>query len=163
MCSPACPKVFTYACRVKSRPGTCILHRFDSLVKHVYIWYIHCMKGGAPMHDATKRILLIEDGAAMRQLIWEILTPAYELQLASGVAEAYARLAAFGGEGFDLVIADHDLGGETSEKLVGQIANTHPKLPILAISGTEHGNEQLLKAGLAKACPSRSRSESLSG
>ncbi len=87
----------------------------------------------APVTLRGKRVLLIEDNAAQRQLVAQCAA-LWKLQLTEtkSLAEAEAVLAAPGAPSFDLVVVDGDLmGGNVSSGVVRFRATNGGNLPLL--------------------------------
>lgn len=87
----------------------------------------------------TATILLIDDNAVQASTRQAILRRAGYSAIA--VLNPKQALEQFRGSGFatdiDLVITDHIMPGMNGSEFVRQLRRTHPKLPVMVISGLE--------------------------
>jgi CheY-like chemotaxis protein len=82
---------------------------------------------------STTSILLVEDDAAVLSVLRSALVNAgYRVVPATDGAEAEATLTR---EEFALVITDLIMPGKDGIEMIKELRKTHPRLPILAISG----------------------------
>jgi CheY-like chemotaxis protein len=86
----------------------------------------------------TLRILLIEDEAAVRDVLAAMLTSlGYSVQQASNGREGLARLEA--GEPVDVILTDLRMPGMSGEAVVRAVKARWPHLPVCVMTGTpEH-------------------------
>lgn len=83
------------------------------------------------------RILLVDDDSAIRRILSLLLNQAgHDVALAASEAEALEELG--NGEAADICILDFWLGKDNSLKLMDNIRQIQPNVPILFLSG---GNE----------------------
>ncbi len=83
------------------------------------------------------RILLVDDDSAIRRILSLLLNQAgHDVALAASEAEALEELG--NGEAADICILDFWLGKDNSLKLMDNIRQIQPNIPILFLSG---GNE----------------------
>jgi class 3 adenylate cyclase/DNA-binding response OmpR family regulator len=79
------------------------------------------------------RVLIVDDDAIFRKLLERhYRTKGWTPVCASGLAEG---IAAYPGEGFDLVLVDYLLGDGNGQKFVRAIRETDRDVPILVVSG----------------------------
>lgn len=79
-----------------------------------------------------KRILVVDDEAAMRSLLQDMLEDDYAIETAANGAEAMAVLER---GGIDLLITDLVMPRMNGIDLVMAVRKQHPQLGIIAISG----------------------------
>jgi CheY-like chemotaxis protein len=80
-------------------------------------------------------VLVVEDEPALRRVVQVILAEAgYHVLVASTPKEAIALATAPGVE-IDLLVTDVVMPGMSGPKVAGEIARTHPELPVLYVSG----------------------------
>jgi CheY-like chemotaxis protein len=81
-----------------------------------------------------KRVLVVDDDAAIRAIFAALLEA--EGYHVTAVGDAAAALGALGeGEPFDLLITDNRMPGMSGTELVDEVAQLHPDLPVLILSG----------------------------
>ena len=78
------------------------------------------------------RVLLIEDEPSLAEGLAHSLRSSCLVTVAHSVEEARSALAR---QAFDAVISDFNLGGETAEGLLSDIAERHPELRRILSSG----------------------------
>ncbi len=77
-------------------------------------------------------LLVVDDAPPMLHLVKELLTPAYLVDTAGGVAEARARLA---GRAYDLVLTDMVMPEAGGMDLVQYVRLHHPEVPTIVLTG----------------------------
>jgi DNA-binding NtrC family response regulator len=81
-----------------------------------------------------KRVLVVDDDAAIRAIFAALLEEeGYHVAAVDGAAAAIEALG--GGEGWDLLITDNRMPGMSGTELVDEVAQLHPELPVLILSG----------------------------
>ncbi len=103
----------------------------------------------APVSSAPastgERVLVVEDDAVFALLMRRLLVAlGYEVMLAGSVQEAMQHLAAAPSP-VDVVITDVIMPGGSGLELAGQLALSHPQVPVLFMSG--YTAEQLERTG----------------
>jgi CheY-like chemotaxis protein len=89
-----------------------------------------------PCANSGDRILLVEDEAVGRELVYSILTRrGYEVVASDSPHSALVRTANARGRNFDLVLTDIQMLGMDGVQLAEQIRNSRPGLPVLFMSG----------------------------
>ena len=78
------------------------------------------------------RLLIIDDEAAVRNVLVEFLTPSYYCAAADSAAEALALLAS---QPFDLIVSDINMPQMSGLEMMSHIAETSPDSLIIMISG----------------------------
>ena len=100
--------------------------------------------GAVDKNDETTAILLIDDNAVQAATRQTILKRAGYYVIA--VLNPLRALEQFRGEEFPvkvkLVITDHLMPGMTGSEFVRALRETHPKLPVLVISGLEEAEDE---------------------
>jgi DNA-binding NtrC family response regulator len=86
--------------------------------------------------DTPRRVLFVEDDAALRRAWTRRATRVPDLALLTRATVADAR-AALAEEAFDLVICDYHLVGETTADLVRELAGAGQAVVVLTGEGTE--------------------------
>ncbi len=81
------------------------------------------------------RILIADDEAQIRDVLYELLTADYECAEVSSAEEALALLQT---EEFDLVLSDIMMGGITGLQMVPQVLKLSPDTVVLMISGEQN-------------------------
>ena len=89
-----------------------------------------------------KRILLIEDEAAVASYLQEFLArEGFEVSHAENLVQAKERLA----DGFDLIMLDLTLPDGSGDELISQIKSAAPGVPVLMVTGAAADDERLMK------------------
>jgi excisionase family DNA binding protein len=89
----------------------------------------------APRDDGRQRVLVVDDEAAIRDLLAKILVLAeYEVETVSDGPTALDRLRASHG-GYDLMIADLKMPGMDGLSLIREVKHIAPNLAIIIITG----------------------------
>ncbi len=100
----------------------------------------------APVAQAAdRRVLIVDDDPAVRQLCQRILQAVYQVTAAASGAEA---LDALRQQTFDLLLTDLKMPQMDGYTLIDEVKKLHPSLPIVAMTGFLTGEmEQRWKAG----------------
>ncbi len=114
--------------------------------------------------DTTARFLIIDDHPLFREALHSAVSMAYpkvETIEATTVAEALDTLK--GGEPFDLALLDLNIPGVQGFDGLLQIRTSHPRLPVVIVSGHEDSRiiSQALSYGAAGFIPKSSRKADL--
>ncbi len=81
-------------------------------------------------------ILLIDDDELLRDTVLQMLQlDRHEVTEAADGQAALRLVAGRGGRGFDLVITDVLMPGMDGARVIVELRRSHPRLPIIAISG----------------------------
>jgi CheY-like chemotaxis protein len=72
--------------------------------------------------------------------------------LVTVVPSLAAARQALASENFDLVLCDYDLHDGKGDEFIRECRTSHPRLPIIAVSSHEAGNEALMGAGASAVC-----------
>ncbi len=103
-----------------------------------------------PLATGTETILLVEDEAAVRALLDEVLQEAgYRVREAGTAREAEKAFA--NGEGIDLVLTDVVLPDRNGRELFESLAARRPGLRVLFMSG--YTDDEVLRQGLPEGIP----------
>lgn len=95
-----------------------------------------------------RRILIVDDDAAVRSVLQAILSQAgYEVDLAGNGKEAIRKLAE---SPFDLMITDLVMPEQEGIETIKQLRRDHPQVKVIAMSGA-FGGEYLQIAGFLGA------------
>lgn len=85
------------------------------------------------MPTADTRVLVVEDDEAIRRLLGLYLMEAgHRVRLVADATHALDELAH---QPFDLVVTDYSMPGLSGMDLVQRVADLHPGLPVILISG----------------------------
>lgn len=84
--------------------------------------------------DCDRRILIVDDEEAVRNLFAEVLSERYECVTAAHVQEALERLAE---QQFALVIADVQMPGLSGIELLRKIISDFPDVAVIMASGVD--------------------------
>jgi DNA-binding response OmpR family regulator len=83
--------------------------------------------------QTQKRILVVDDERAIRELVRRLLVSAgYDCATAGGSAEAAELMAR---KAFDLLLADLQLPGESGLDLLARVRDRHPNTAAIVMSG----------------------------
>lgn len=95
----------------------------------------------------VKNILVVEDDADLRSVLKEqLVNSGHAVVEAQNGAVALAMIAA---RSFDLVITDIDMPMKNGLELLAEVRRTHPKLPVVVMTGGNHNENLILAAGAA--------------
>ena len=91
-------------------------------------------------------ILIVDDDAVIRSILFDLLSPAHECNTASTADQALQYLEI---ENYDVVITDMAMPGLTGVELLKRVQLKDLATPVIVISGkqNEEGPESLLKLG----------------
>jgi DNA-binding response OmpR family regulator len=91
-------------------------------------------QSGAGLGPSPRRILVVEDFAALRILISRVLgAEGHQVVAVATAREAHERSAS---EEFDLLVTDVNLPGGNGAEIARGVALDHPGLRVLFVSGT---------------------------
>ena len=89
---------------------------------------------GRGLTDSSKRILVVDDDAGMRQLATEVLSGSgYQTETAEDGAAAWEALQA---NGYHLLITDHDMPKVSGVELVEKMRSAQMTLPVILATGS---------------------------
>jgi DNA-binding NtrC family response regulator len=91
-------------------------------------------------------ILIVDDDAAVRGLLYDLLSEKYECNTASMAEEALQYLEV---EKYDAILTDLAMPGLTGVELLTRVQQTDQETPVILISGqgTEQDLEDLIELG----------------
>ena len=91
-------------------------------------------------------LLIVDDDAAIRGMLYEVLSGKYECHTASAADEAFQYLEV---EHYDAIITDIAMPGLTGVELLKRVQLRDEDTPVILISGkgNEHDDESLLALG----------------
>ncbi|PYS20513.1 MAG: hypothetical protein DMF72_21035 [Acidobacteria bacterium] len=91
-------------------------------------------------------ILIVDDDAVIRGLLFDLLSEQYECNTASTAEEALAFLEF---ETYDVVVTDIAMTGLDGIDLLRRVQRKNPKTPVILISGkgNEHNTDSFLEMG----------------
>ena len=91
-------------------------------------------------------ILIVDDDAVIRGLLFELLSEQYECNTASTAEEALTFLEF---ENYDVVITDIAMAGLDGIDLLKRVQQKNPKTPVILISGkgNEHDADSFVEMG----------------
>jgi CheY-like chemotaxis protein len=93
-------------------------------------------------------VLVVDDEAAVRSVVWEILQPTGYLVLEAGSGEEALRICA-GQEGpVHLLLTDVEMPGMSGPQLARRLARMRPEMKMLYMSG--YSDETLIRHGVVK-------------
>ena len=96
------------------------------------------------------KVLYLENHRTFAATVCQQFLADAEVAVAVTVAEALGALR----EGaFDVVLVDHDLDGEKGTDFVMQARAAGCRVPMVAVSSHDEGNEALRRAGANATCP----------
>jgi DNA-binding NarL/FixJ family response regulator len=95
------------------------------------------------------KILYLENHAIFAQQVISQFLKSHQVAVVPNLAAARQALAF---ETFDLVLCDYDLEDGKGDEFVRECRAAHPRLPIIAVSSHEAGNEALMTAGASAVC-----------
>lgn len=106
---------------------------------------------GHPRADARPMcVLVVDDEPALRRFVARILVEeGYVVLEAGNGAEAIERVSATGST-IDVVVSDIVMPGINGIELIRRLAEIHPDLPVVLMSG--YGTAQLTDRGITTAC-----------
>ena len=87
-----------------------------------------------PTPVGTLSILIVEDEPDLAEALAHTLGRAYEVAIANSVGQARAAIAR---QHFDAVITDFNLGGETAQELLMELATKQPDVRRILCSGIQ--------------------------
>jgi DNA-binding response OmpR family regulator len=97
---------------------------------------------------AAKKILVVEDDAAMNHLLRDfLLRQGYSVETSTSFAGAMSWLNSPTGAKTDLVLSDVKLGGATGIDLARALTAQKPALPVILFSVFEQHEQEALKNG----------------
>jgi DNA-binding NtrC family response regulator len=99
------------------------------------------------LEPSPAAILVVDDDAAMREAVTEVLAGAgYRALAAAGAAEALERMQA---ESVDLVLTDLRMPGMKGEALLEEVRRTFPEIPVIAMTafGSVSNAMEITRAG----------------
>jgi two-component system NtrC family sensor kinase len=107
--------------------------------------------------DASGRVLMVEDNDEVAQATGALLSSiGYAVERTASASQAVARLADSASR-FDVVLCDIVMAGDTDGlELALALKRTHPKLPVLLMTGYTSRLDAAMAAGfqvIAKPCP----------
>jgi DNA-binding response OmpR family regulator len=89
--------------------------------------------------DSSKRILVVDDDAGLRQLAAEVLSGSgYQTETAEDGAAAWEALQA---SSYHLLITDHDMPKVSGVELVKKVRSAQMTLPVILATGTMPNEE----------------------
>lgn len=101
-----------------------------------------------------KNILVADDDPSLQRLLYYFLRDHYEIQTTDSAEDAMRRLHA---DTVDALLLDvaFDNGGMDGDEAVVEIRKTHPRLPVIALTGFvfEKDRRRLLAAGYSDVVP----------
>jgi CheY-like chemotaxis protein len=77
-------------------------------------------------------ILIVEDDATLRELLFELFSERYRCLAAPSAEEALSRL---GSESFDVVLTDISMSGMSGLELLGHVKQRWPQTTVIVVSG----------------------------
>jgi DNA-binding NtrC family response regulator len=91
-------------------------------------------------------ILIVDDDAAIRGMLYDLLSEKYECNTASMAEEALQYLEV---EKYDAIVTDLAMPGLTGIELLKRVQQTDLETPVILISGkgSEHDPEDLIELG----------------
>ena len=91
-------------------------------------------------------LLIVDDDAAIRGILYDLLSDSYECHTASMAEEAFQYLEV---EHYDAIITDIAMPGLTGVELLKRVQLRDESTPVILISGkgTEHDRRSLLDLG----------------
>jgi DNA-binding NtrC family response regulator len=91
-------------------------------------------------------ILIVDDDAAIRGMLYDLLSEKYECNTASMAEEALQYLEV---EKYDAILTDLGMPGLTGVELLKRVQQTDSETPVILISGrgTEQDPEDLIELG----------------
>jgi CheY-like chemotaxis protein len=106
-----------------------------------------------PCMPSAPHILIVEDHAAVRELLTTIVARMYPTCTLTAVASGVEALAVYHARGADLVITDYAMPGMTGLALVQTLRAQQATIPILVISMNTAIAEVVLQAGANRFLP----------
>ena len=94
-------------------------------------------------------ILYLENHAIFAEQVTRQFLSSHRVTVVPSLAAARNALAS---ERFELVLSDYDLDDGKGNEFVRECHAAHPRLPIIAVSSHDAGNEALAAAGAAAVC-----------
>ena len=94
-------------------------------------------------------ILYLENHAVFAEQVTRQFLAAHRVTVVPSLSAA--RIALSSGS-FDLVLSDYDLDDGKGEEFVRECRAALPRLPIIAVSSHDAGNEALVRAGASAVC-----------
>jgi CheY-like chemotaxis protein len=95
------------------------------------------------------QILYVENHPEFVRIVIPEFLSGYQATVAASLASASEALTA---GSFDLVLCDYDLDDGKGDAFVLECRNTHPALPVIAVSSHDAGNAALVRAGASAVC-----------
>ena len=96
-----------------------------------------------------RRILFVDNHALFARTVTERFLAEHEVAIVATVAEAKASLSA---TAYDVVLLDYDVDDQKGDALVRWARAVGQRLPIIAVSAHDDGNQALVRAGATAAC-----------
>ena len=78
------------------------------------------------------RVLIADDEPEIRNVLYDLLSPAYDCSAVGSAEEALARLRE---RGYDLVISDIMMGGMSGLEMIPRVLERSPDTVVIMISG----------------------------
>lgn len=95
------------------------------------------------------RILYLENHADFARNVTRVFLAGHEVSVLPSLAEARRALTE---QEFDLVLSDYDVDDGKRDVLVRECRAAFPRMPIIAASSHDAGNEALMRAGATTVC-----------
>jgi DNA-binding NtrC family response regulator len=95
------------------------------------------------------RILYLENHADFARNVTSIFLTEHEVTVVPSLAEARLALVT---RVFDLVLSDYDVDDGKGSVFVNECRTAWPRMPIIAASSHDAGNEALMRAGASAIC-----------
>jgi len=95
------------------------------------------------------RILFVENHAVFSQTVVELFLSEHCVVVVPSVLQA---LDALGTSHFDVALVDYDLDDSKGDVFVRRVRDSGSRLPIVAASARDEGNDALLAAGANTVC-----------
>ena len=83
-------------------------------------------------------LLIIEDDAVVRNILYEVLSETYDCHTADRAEQALEYLEV---ESYDVILTDLMMPGSGGAEVVKRVRKSHPDTPVIVISGST-GNER---------------------
>lgn len=95
------------------------------------------------------KILYVENHAVFAAQVSSKFLSKHDITLVPGLTEARQALS---NVDFNIVLVDYDLDDGKGDELVREIRTVQSRLPIIAVSSHDPGNQAMLKAGANAIC-----------
>jgi len=94
-------------------------------------------------------ILYLENHAVFAQQVIRQFLSAHQVTVVPSLAAARSALLS---RSFDLILSDYDLDDGKGAEFVRECRISHPRVPVIAVSSHQEGNDALVEAGACAVC-----------